>query len=69
MMSPRISYDIRVIWELWEVVEACLACVAASRGPRRANVFLQEATFSLERDNVTLKGHDILIIFLIRVSL
>jgi hypothetical protein len=48
---------------------ACLACVEASRGPRRANVLLQEATFSLERDNVTLKGNDVFIICLIRVSL
>ena len=28
-----------------------LACVAVWRSPRRANVFLQEAAFSLERDN------------------
>jgi hypothetical protein len=50
----------------------CLARVATSRGPRRANVLLQElqeATFALERANVTLKGHDVLIICLIRVSL
>jgi hypothetical protein len=46
-----------------------LARVAASRGPRRANVLLQEATFSLERANVTLKGHDVFIICLIKVSL
>jgi hypothetical protein len=39
---------------------AGLARVATSRGPRRANVLLQKATFSLERANVTLKGHDVL---------
>ena len=38
---------------------ACLAHVVASRGPRRANVLLQEAHVALERDNVTLNGHDV----------
>ena len=56
------------VWDFCEAIMACLAHVAASRGPRRANIFLQEATFSIERANVTLKGHDVLIIFLIRVS-
>ena len=46
---------------------ACLARVAVSRGPRRANVLLQEANVALERANATLKGHDVLIICLIRV--
>jgi hypothetical protein len=55
------------IWEFWEAVVACLARVAASRGPRRPNVLLQEAHVALERANVTLKGHDVLIICLIRV--
>jgi hypothetical protein len=48
---------------------ACLAGLATYRGRRRANVLLQEATFSLESANVTLKGDDVLIICLIRVSL
>jgi hypothetical protein len=46
---------------------ACLAHVAASRGPRRANVLLQEAHVALKRANVTLKGHDVTFICLIRV--
>jgi hypothetical protein len=33
-----------------------LARVACWRRPRRANVLLQEAAFSLERDNITLVG-------------
>jgi hypothetical protein len=33
-----------------------LAHVAGWRSPRRANVLLQEAAFSLERANVTLEG-------------
>jgi hypothetical protein len=33
-----------------------LALMAGWRIPRRANVFPQEAAFSLERDNVTLEG-------------
>jgi hypothetical protein len=33
-----------------------LARVAGWRSPRRDNVFLQEATFALESDNVTLEG-------------
>jgi hypothetical protein len=38
-----------------------VARVAASRGPRRPNVLLQEANVALKRANVTLKGHDIFI--------
>jgi hypothetical protein len=38
-----------------------VARVAASGGPRRPNVLLQEANVALERANVTLKGHDVLI--------
>jgi hypothetical protein len=38
-----------------------VARVVCSGGPRRPNVFLQEANVSLERANVTLKGHDVLI--------
>jgi hypothetical protein len=38
-----------------------VARVASSGGPRGPNVLLQEANISLERDNVTLKGHDVLI--------
>jgi hypothetical protein len=33
-----------------------LAHVAGWRIPRRANVFLQEAAFSLKMDNITLEG-------------
>jgi hypothetical protein len=33
-----------------------LAHMAGWRSPRRANVFLQEAAFSLERANITLEG-------------
>ena len=33
-----------------------LACVAARRSPRRDNVLLLEAAFSLEGVNVTLRG-------------
>jgi hypothetical protein len=38
-----------------------MACVACYKGPRRPNIFLQEANVSLEGDNVTVKGHDVFI--------
>ena len=38
-----------------EAVMAVVARVKAWRGPRRANVLLQEANVSLKRDNVTLE--------------
>jgi hypothetical protein len=33
--------------------------VAVFEGPRRPNVFLQEANVSLKGPSVTLKGHDV----------
>jgi hypothetical protein len=50
-----------VLWRFWEAVVCQVAHVAASIGPRRPNVFLQEANISLKGANVTLKGHEIFI--------
>jgi hypothetical protein len=47
------AYD--VIQHLWTFWEAIMARVASWRRPMRANVLLQQATFALERANVTLE--------------
>jgi hypothetical protein len=50
------AYDvIQHLWTFWEAVVAVVARVAAWRGPRRANVLLQEANVALKRANVTLE--------------
>ena len=50
------------LWRVCEVVVGVVGCVAVSRGPRRPNVFLQEANVALKGPNVTLKGHDVIIL-------
>jgi hypothetical protein len=58
-----VTQDVHdVIHHLWRFWEAIVARVACSGGPRRPNVFLQEANVALERTNITLKGHDVLIL-------
>jgi hypothetical protein len=47
--------------------EAVVACVEAWRGPRRANVLLQEANVALKGANVTLERAQRLCFCLIRV--
>jgi hypothetical protein len=54
--SPRMLMMSSNLWTFWEAAMAVLARVAGWRSPRRANVLLQEAAFSLERANVTLEG-------------
>jgi hypothetical protein len=58
-VTQDIHDVIQHLWRLWEVVVARVAC---SGGPRRPNAFLQEANVALERANVTLKGHVVLIL-------
>jgi hypothetical protein len=48
-----------IVLDVLEAVVCQVARVAGSLGPRRPNVFLQEANVSKKGPNVTLKGHGI----------
>jgi hypothetical protein len=57
-VTQEIHDVIQHLWRFWEVVVARVAC---SRGPRKPNVFLQEAIIALEGANITLEGHGVFI--------
>ena len=61
-----VTQDVHdIIQHLWRFWEAVVARVACSGGL----TLLQENNVALERANIALKGHDVLIICLIRVGL
>jgi hypothetical protein len=54
--SPKRLMTSSSFMDILGDIHGSLARVAGWRSPRRDNVFLEEAAFSLERDNVTLEG-------------